>query len=280
MRRENKRRKASSGGEPASQSYLNLFTMTARCRKSFCGWRRRRSPREKIWKLIRFLKNDRSNVTGRRIAVSRSPHLSPMIRRRSIIFRVDRDRLGSLLRSPIIHGKIHSMVGTSFRVSPENPRPWRSVRSKLTSCPWAQKARRIRLYANFPTINRKGSAHNGPPKGISVPIREFLDPSFFSSRSTRSISRTMLLELPRRRRRTKNRRDRRGRLSDTLRAWPPATSGYLPSATLSLAVCQWRSRWWIKVARRFRYLGLRDGEEGGRMIRALFLISWDKAAAF
>jgi len=53
MRRENKRRKA-SGGEPASQSYLNLFTMTARCRKSFCGCRRRR-PRE-IRKLTRFFK--------------------------------------------------------------------------------------------------------------------------------------------------------------------------------------------------------------------------------
>lgn len=88
-----------------------------------------------------------------------------------------------------------------------------------------------------------------------------------------------MLDLPRCRRRTKNRRDRRGRLwyvtslaagHERLSSLRYPLAGRANGARDDESKSQGDSAIWDCAT----------GGEGGRVIRALFLISWDKAAAF
>lgn len=126
----------------------------------------------------------------------------------------------------------------------------------------------------FSDNKSEGKRAQWTPKGISVPIR--IPRSFFFHRArqdpfrdARSTSLPSSNQKP-------SRSSREALIRYELGRRPRAVIFLLPPPRWP---CQWCSRWWIKVARRFRYLGLREGRKG-RVIRALFLISWDKAAAF
>lgn len=124
------------------------------------------------------------------------------------------------------------MVGTSFRVSPESSSmKIRAIKVNVLSV--STKGAEDTSLHEFSNNKSEGKRAQWTSKGISVPIR--VPRSFFFRRARQDPFRVRcsiyLVDVVE----PKTVEIVAGG-SDTLRAWPPATSGYLPFATLSLAV--------------------------------------------
>lgn len=263
MRRKNKRRKASSGGEPASQSYLEFVYDDSTLSKKFL-WPPSSTRNTKVNPLF-------SNVSSRCYGTrDRRFSLPAFISDDSTKwFSINHTSRGSrparfLLRSPIIHGEIRldGRRSSSFRVSPESSSmKIRAIKVNVLSA--STKGAEDTSLREFSDHKSEGKRAQWTPKGISVPIR--VPRSFFFAFNKIHFAHDARSSLPSSNQKPRSSREAliRYELGRRPRAviFPPLPSRWS---------CQWCSRWWIKVARRFRYLGLREEGKGGGKGREWF----------
>lgn len=191
------RRASQPTNQPASQSYLNLFTTTACCRKSFCGWRRRRA--REIRKLAPFnrvpcrsqlgnaLKRENSgqNATSHSAAdfaesstrinhISRGPEMVQPLFNDQIILDGGSRRSSPLRINRNTHSRIVSILAAADEIRGD------PLRSRLTSVRTYNRQDSywefVRPSAKFHTINRMESvtaAYNGPWWGCLFRVLSF-----------------------------------------------------------------------------------------------------------